>query len=84
MKRSHLVWAVVTVAGLAVVAGFMAWAVKASWALGGSSKMTIHGWIALGLAFALTGLLGGGLMFLAFYSARKGYDDDVGKGEEED
>jgi hypothetical protein len=56
--------------------------VHAAWGLGGLSKMTIHGWIALGLAFVLTGLLGGGLMFLAFYSARKGYDDNVGKDED--
>jgi hypothetical protein len=82
MKRSHLVWATVVVAGLAVVAGFLAWAEKAAWALGGSTRMSIHGWIALGLAFVITGLLGGGLMFLAFYSARKGYDDDVGKDED--
>jgi cation transporter-like permease len=82
MKRSQIAWTIVTVAGLTVVAGFMAWAVHATWGLGGLSKMTIHGWIALVLAFVITGLLGGGLMFLAFYSSRKGYDDNVGKDED--
>lgn len=32
-------------------------------------------WIAMGLGISLTALIGGGLMFLTFYSARNGYDD---------
>ena len=44
--------------------------------MGGGSPMSIHGYIALGLAVVLTALLGGGLMALAFYSDRHGYDDD--------
>jgi hypothetical protein len=37
--------------------------------------MSVHGYIALGLAGGVTLLLGGGLMWLAFYSANKGWDD---------
>lgn len=41
------------------------------------SAMSVHGWIALGAGSVLSLLLGGGLMALAFYSARKGYDDRI-------
>ena len=33
--------------------------------------------MVLGIVFSLA--LGGGLMFLVFYSSRHGYDDDVGE-----
>ena len=42
-----------------------------------SSSMSIHGWIALGLGTFLSLAVGGGLMALTFYSARKGYDDRI-------
>ena len=41
------------------------------------SYMTIHGWIALGVATVGSLAVGGGLMALVFYSARKGYDDRI-------
>ena len=47
----------------------------AAWKLSGPVQMSIHGYIALGLAGGVTLLLGGGLMWLAFYSANKGWDD---------
>jgi ABC-type transport system involved in cytochrome c biogenesis permease subunit len=53
--------------------------------MAGNSKMSIHGWIAMTLAAVLTLGLGGGLMWLAFYSSRRGYDDAAQSlGEEED
>ncbi len=51
-----------------------------AWRITGPSKMTIHGYIALGIALVVGGGLTIGLMWLAFYSDRKGYDrppDDV-------
>ena len=42
-----------------------------------ASAMSIHGWIALGLGTVLSLVIGGGLMALVFYSARKGYDDRI-------
>ena len=42
-----------------------------------SSYMSIHGWIALSLGTFLSLAVGGGLMALVFYSARKGYDDRI-------
>ncbi len=42
-----------------------------------SSAMSMHGWIALAAGSVLSLLVGGGLMALVFYSARKGYDDRI-------
>lgn len=42
-----------------------------------ASYMSIHGWIALGLGTFFSLAIGGGLMALVFYSARKGYDDRI-------
>jgi hypothetical protein len=39
--------------------------------------MSIHGWIALSLGTFLSLAVGGGLMALVVYSARKGYDDRI-------
>lgn len=77
-KPGAPVAAVVLVAMLGVLA-YAVWGFQALWRMGGDTPMTIHGWIAMGLAFVLTGALAGGLMWLAFYSARKGYDDEAGK-----
>jgi hypothetical protein len=42
-----------------------------------ASYMSVHGWIALGLGTFLSLGVGGGLMALVFYSARKGYDERI-------
>lgn len=42
-----------------------------------ASAMSIHGWVALTLGTVLSLAVGGGLMALVFYSARKGYDDRI-------
>lgn len=70
----------VLLAAFAVILGLSAWALWLARRMEGFRDMTVHGWIALGLALLLGGALTGGLMWLAFYSARKGYDDDVGDG----
>ncbi len=64
---------VAILAGMVILAGWGAWA---SWRLAGDAPMSIHGWIAMGIAGVFTALLTGGFMWLAFYSARKGFDDD--------
>jgi hypothetical protein len=48
-----------------------------------ASAMSIHGWIALGLGTFFSLLVGGGLMSLVFYSARKGYDDRIDVDEDD-
>jgi high-affinity Fe2+/Pb2+ permease len=71
-----------TVVLLAALGGVV-WAFTVVWGDSGSVHMSANGWIAMILAFVVTGALGGGLMWLAFYSSRKGYDDNVG-GQDED
>ncbi len=39
-------------------------------------EISTHGKIALALGITITFALGAGLMFLVFYSSRKGYDAD--------
>jgi hypothetical protein len=81
--KFHIGYALLIVLGIAAL-GYVLWALKASWALGGGPHMSVNGWIALGLAFVVTGALAGGLMWLAFYSSRKGYDDNVGQEEHDE
>lgn len=38
------------------------------------ARMSVHGWIALGLGVFFSVLIGCGLMALMFYSSRRGYD----------
>lgn len=53
-----------------LVAGIYLW-----WSLG-DVDIGIHGLIAMTLGCLVSLALGGGLMFLVFYSNRRGYDDD--------
>lgn len=46
------------------------------WTLGGQPvDIGFHGMVAIVLGVLGTALIGGGLMFLLFYSSRRGYDD---------
>jgi hypothetical protein len=69
---------VLMLAFAAALLGFVVWAFFRLWALAGPVRMSLHGYIAMGLAAVFTIALGGGLMWLAFYSERRGYDDRVG------
>ena len=60
---------------LVAMLGFSVWGFVAAWRLTGDVPISVHGYVALGLAGGVTLLLGGGLMWLAFYSSRKGWDD---------
>ena len=48
------------------------------------TKISFHGFIALGLGVFATLGLGAGLMFLVFYSHRKGYDDEADEWRKKD
>lgn len=63
---------------LSALLGLAIWGFQAAWRLGGDTPLGLHGWIAMGLAAVFVLALGGGLMWLAFYSSRHGYDDDQG------
>ncbi|MFQ5467987.1 MAG: hypothetical protein ACE5DS_07615 [Kiloniellaceae bacterium] len=45
------------------------------WWMLGDVKMSLHGYLALGLGALATLLLGAGLMALVFYSSRHGHDE---------
>jgi hypothetical protein len=77
---------VVSVVGGLVLLGLCIWGALATWRsaqlANPESHITGHGWAALIIAFVMVSLVGGGLMWLAFYSARRGFDDRVaGKDE---
>lgn len=62
---------------LAVLLGFLAWAVWFMiWAWTSvDAKMSVHGWTALILGVLFSCVVGFGLMALVFFSSRKGYDE---------
>jgi ABC-type nickel/cobalt efflux system permease component RcnA len=63
-----------TLALLAILA-LAVWGLAAAWGQGGDVQMSVHAYIAIAIAAVGTAALGGGLMWLAFYSSRKGWDD---------
>ena len=65
---------VLTVALIAMLA-FAAWGFVAMWRVSGNTPISAQGYVALAIAGVGTLVLGGGLMWLAFYSSRKGWDD---------
>jgi hypothetical protein len=60
----------------AAVAMVMAWQ---------SAQVTISvfGWVVIGIGAALAIILGGGLMALSFFSARRGFDDRLNERDTE-
>jgi len=70
----------ITIAALAVLlvvallAGIYLW-----WSLG-TVDIGLNGLIAMALGCLVSLALGGGLMFLVFYSNRRGYDDEHHRG----
>ena len=47
------------------------------WRALGPVELSLHGWLAIGAGVLFSFLLGGALMALSFYSARRGYDDEA-------
>ena len=67
---------IIILSGLLI--GSVIWAVR-YWAAFGEVQFGTHGVVALVLGVLLSLALGIGLMFLVFYSNRRGHDDEVGK-----
>lgn len=61
----------VTVLGLVVAASWVVWREL------GQIDLGFHGWVALILGSVAMVALGGGLMWLSFYSSRSGHDSAV-------
>jgi hypothetical protein len=72
IKRSSL-GVVLGSAFLVALAALAVWGLVATWDFAGV-KISVHGYIAMALGVGGTVLLAGGLIWLAYYSARKGYD----------
>ncbi len=65
---------------IVVLGGLLVAAVSgavAAWVAVGESPLSGHGVVALVLGVLASLALGVGLMFLVFYSSRRGYDDDA-------
>jgi hypothetical protein len=45
------------------------------WSNTGETGLGMHGWTALTIGTIVTFAVGAGLMWLVFYSSRRGYDD---------
>lgn len=73
--------AIVT-AGLLIVASLVAIGLYA-WFSFGDMAMTTSGYIALALGIVGTMALAIGLMSLVFFSSRYGYDEQVGRGDQQ-
>ncbi|EWY37944.1 hypothetical protein N825_16200 [Skermanella stibiiresistens SB22] len=72
MKTVLVIVVLVALLGAALVFGVTGWSLD-----GADVDISFHGMVALVLGGLGTLALGGGLMFLVFYSNRRGYDDAV-------
>jgi hypothetical protein len=66
---------ILAVIGLAAVLGLALWFVVSAWSRFGGDAIPAYGYAAIAGGVVMSLLVGGGLMALAFYSSRKGYDD---------
>lgn len=67
-------WALTLI--LIAMLAFVGWGLTVAWRMSGNVDMGVHGYVALALGVVLSLIVGGGLMALAFYSSRRGWDDD--------
>jgi hypothetical protein len=78
VMRRHALILGLTFLGLAGFAVFAGWAVFAASHMGGSWSASLGPiWPYVLGGVVVTAVLGGALMWLAFYSANHGYDDQV-------
>jgi hypothetical protein len=70
VKTAALVAALGAILIGAVVAVIHAWS-------SADVEISLFGWIVIGLGAFVSIMLGGGLMALSFFSARRGFDDRV-------
>jgi hypothetical protein len=63
------------IGGVALVLALIAAAIVPMWMMSAGMSLSGHGYVALFLTIFFSFAVGGGLMFLIFYSARHGFDD---------
>ena len=71
---------VLAVGGVLVVLAAIAAALIPMWTMSAGIGISGHGAAAVVLMIVFCFAVGGGLMFLIFYSARHGYDDEAHQG----
>lgn len=76
MKQFWMIMPFLLVAILASAGGLYIWEAI------GPVELTMHGWIAVAAGVSGSFLLGGGLMWLSFYSARTGHDQRAAEEQE--
>ena len=70
-RKMRKILPIAVLIGLLALSGAVAWRV---WSALDGVEMTVHGYVALAAGVTLSIVVGGGLMALVFFSARKGYD----------
>ena len=71
-------WLIVVFLVLLLIASFAG--LVSVFLIGRFPVISMHGWIAMGLGTVLSLALGFGLMWLSFYSSRRGFDDRADPG----
>ncbi len=74
ISRSSIAVSLVSL-GLGALLLFSIWGSIVAWRMAGDVKMSVHGYIAMALAAVFTLLFTGGFLWLAYFSARRGFDD---------
>jgi hypothetical protein len=75
--RKHAALIAIIVLSVAGFAAFIVWAFVAAGRMGGGWESLRPVWPYVAGGAVAVGLLAGGLMWLAFFSSRHGYDDRV-------
>ena len=70
------------IGGIALLLAAVAAALVPMWTMSAGIGLSGHGYAAVILMIVFCFAVGGGLMFLIFYSARHGYDDEAHQGGE--
>ena len=73
---------VLAIGGVVALLAAVAAALIPMWTMSSGIGLSGHGYAAVVLMIVFCFAVGGGLMFLIFYSARHGYDDEAHQGGE--
>lgn len=76
MKTAALVAVLGAILIGAVIALVVAWT-------NAGVDISLFGWVVIGIGAVVSVLLGGGLMALSFFSARRGFDDRIDRADHE-
>ncbi len=75
---------ILAIGGAVLLLAAIAAAIIPMWTMSAGITLSFHGYVAVTLMIVFCFAIGGGLMFLIFYSARHGIDDAVARPPEDD